>query len=278
MPFVEIGLDDDDSVDLYLEDYGSGQPVILIHGWPLSHKMWEPQIETIVEAGYRCIAYDRRGFGESSKPWSGYDYDTMAEDLQSIIEALELDEVILVGFSMGGGEVARYIGNYGTDSIAKAVLISAVTPYMLQSDDNPEGVPEAQFDEMVEGLTNDRLAFLDGFVKKFVGDGLLTHPVSADMLHYQKMIAAFAAPHATRACVHAFGTTDFRDDLAAFDIPTLIVHGDADDICPLKTSGQKSSQMIANSRLEVIEGAPHGLNLTHREELNELLLDFFQNG
>ncbi len=278
MPFVEIGNDDDsDSVDIYVEDYGRGQPVILIHGWPLSHRMWEHQIEALVDGGYRCIVYDRRGFGESAKPWDGYDYDTLASDLRAIIDGLELDDVVLAGFSMGGGEVARYFGNYGSEGIDKAMLIAAVTPFLMLTDDNPEGVDGANFEAMIEDIRKDRIAFLDGFGKKFVNWGMMSHLVSEHQLNYAKTIASFASPRATTECVKSFGMTDFRDDLSEMSVPTLVIHGDADEICPLALCGERAAAMLPNGKLEVIAGGPHGLTFTHPKELNRLMLDFLSS-
>ena len=265
-----------DSVDIYFEDYGSGQPVILIHGWPLSHKMWEYQVPALIGAGFRVVAYDRRGFGESGEPWTGYDYDTMADDLQALLETQDLTDAVLVGFSMGGGEVARYLGKHGSERIAKAMLVSAVTPYMLKTEDNPEGVEQSVFDEMKKGVKSDRIKFLADFGKQFVNADKDPDAVSDDALHYNKMIAAFASPKATLDCIDAFAATDFRSDLESIDVPVLLIHGDADQIVPLEVSAKRAHDIISESRLEVIEGAPHGLNYTHTEELNKLMLGFLK--
>jgi peroxiredoxin len=259
---------------LYYQDCGEGRPVVLIHGWPLSHRMWEPQITALTEAGYRVIAYDRRGYGDSSMPWTGYDYDTLTDDLHGLLTELDLDDAVIAGFSMGGGEVARYFGRYGTERVGAAMLISAVPPFMLKTPDNPEGVPQKVFDEMMEGVKDDRIAFLDDFGKQFVNWDDADPPISEDLLHYAKTIASFASPRATRRCITAFGETDFRPDMPENTVPTLVVHGDADQVVPIEASGKKSAQMIPNARLEIIEGAPHGLNLTHTEQLNTLMVDF----
>ncbi len=276
MPFLKID-DPKSSVSLYFEDYGQGKPVVLIHGWPLSHSMWEPQVAPLVEAGYRVISYDRRGFGDSDKPWDGYDYDTFAADLQALLLGLDLSDVTLVGFSMGGGEVARYIGRYGTDRVSKAVLAGAVTPYLLKTDDNPDGVDGNVFDGFISEIQKDRLGFLGGFNKMFVNWDDAKPPISQEQLDYSLSIASFASPRGTERCVSAFGTTDFREDLAKMTVPTLLIHGDSDAIVPLEVSAQKAAPLIANSRLEVIPGAPHGLNLTHKDEFNRLLLEFLQS-
>ncbi len=276
MPFLKID-GESSSVSLYFEDYGQGRPVVLIHGWPLSHRMWEPQVATLVEAGYRVIAYDRRGFGDSDKPWNGYDYDTFAADLEALLSALELQDVTLVGFSMGGGEVARYLGRYGSARVSKAVLAAAVTPYLLKTDDNSDGVDKSVFDGFQSEIEKDRLAFMDGFTKMFVNWDDSNPPISEALLHFSHTLAAFASPRGTEQCVTAFSETDFRDDLAKFTVPTLLIHGDSDQIVPLEVSAQKAAPLIAGSRLEVIAGAPHGLNLTHKEEFNRLLLQFLQS-
>ena len=265
------------TTELFYQDCnptGTAGTVVLIHGWPLSWRMWEPQIGPLTEAGYRVVAYDRRGFGSSGFPWGGYDYDTFAADLKDLLEELDLRDVAVVGFSMGGGEVARYIGRYGTDRIGKAVFTSSVAPYMLKTDDNPDGVPKSTFDEMKEGVKTDRAHFLDGFSKQFVNWGLLDHPISDELRDYAQQTARMAQPKGTLDCIDAFGLTDFRPDMPKIDVPTLFVHGDADQIVPLDVSAKQGHEMVADSRLEVIEDAPHGLNLTHTERYNEILLDF----
>jgi len=264
------------SINLYYEDYGSGQPIVLIHGWPLSHRMWDTQIETLVSEGFRVIAYDRRGFGQSSKPFSGYDYNTMACDLKDLIEQLKLKNVILTGFSMGGGEVARYIGRYGTEDIDKAILISAVTPYLKETNDNPNAVDASVFKGMKDGIANDRAGFFEDFGKNFVNYEKLQDKVSLAQVHLNWSIAMQASRKATLDCVDAFGLTDFREDLEAFDIPTLVTHGDSDEIVPFEVSGKKAYDMIDNAELKLIKNGPHGLSFTHSEELNEAILDFIK--
>ncbi len=275
MPFIKSNAGEE-STKIYYQDCGEGQPVVLIHGWPLSHRMWEYQINALTDAGYRCIAYDRRGFGDSDKPWTGYDYDTMSADLHNLIEELDLKDVTIAGFSMGGGEVARYLGTFGSDRISKAMLISAVPPYLKKTSDNPDGgLEQEDVDGFMQGVKGDRIAFLDDFGKQFVNfDKLGGDRISEDLVHYNKTIASFASPKATQDCITAFAETDFRDDLKKIDVPVLIVHGDADQVVPLEVSGQRSADMISDSRLEVIEGAPHGLNYTHTEKLNKLMIDF----
>ena len=253
---------------------GRGQPIVLFHGWPLSHRMWESQINALVAAGYRCIAYDRRGFGDSGQPSGGYDYDTFAADLNDLMTELDLHDAVIAGFSMGGGEVARYIGRYGTSRIAKAMLLGAVPPFLLQTADNPDGAPQSLFDGMLAGVTKDRLAFLDAFFPNFYNSDANYPGVSSDLIPFSKWVAWGASPIGTQQCITAFGTTDFRADLAKFDKPTLIVHGSADRIVPIDISAKKSAPLIARSRLEIIDGAPHGFAATHAETLNALMLDF----
>lgn len=278
MSFIETtSKQKDKPVKLYYEDYGEGQPVILIHGWPLSGKMWEYQIEKVVEAGFRCITYDRRGFGQSDRPWDGYDYDTLAKDLNDIITKLGLVDAIIVGFSMGGGEVARYIGNYGTSKLAKAALISAVPPFMLKTDDNPDGLEKEVFEGFKKEIRNDRPGFLAGFGKKFLNFEDNTDKVTEDLANFYWGIACSASPKATIDCVDSFGLTDFREDLRKVDIPTLVVHGDADEIVPIEISGKKSADMIGQATYKVIEGAPHGLILTHTHEFNKIFIDFLKS-
>jgi len=263
-------------INLYYEDYGEGKPVILIHGWPLNHRMWEYQIESIVEAGFRCIAYDRRGFGASDKPWTGYDYDSLAKDLNDLITKLDLTDATIVGFSMGGGEVARYIANYGTSKLSKAALISAVPPFMLKTDDNPDGLDAETFEGFKKNLRKDRPGFLSEFGDQFLNFEDNSDRISEDMAHYYWSIGCQASPNATLECVDSFGKTDFREDLKKFDIPTLVVHGTADQVVPIEMSGKKSAEMIANSEYHEVMDAPHGLVLTHTAEFNRLLVDFLK--
>ncbi|GAA4322808.1 alpha/beta hydrolase [Flaviaesturariibacter amylovorans] len=259
-------------------DYGKGRPVVLLHGWPLSREMWEYQIDALVNAGHRVIKYDRRGFGKSGKPWDGYDYDSLTGDLHELMTQLDLRDATLVGFSMGGGEVVRYLSRYGSDRVAKIVLISAVTPYLGRTEDNPEGVPENVFADMLTSIREDRIAFLDEFGKKFFGVGLLHHPVSTPLLEYYRMLAAHATQRSTLQCALAFAHTDFREDVKAVRVPTLIIHGDADKTVPIDASGARTARMIPNSEYIVYEDAPHGLFYTHRERLNADLLRFIGAG
>ncbi len=274
MAKLSVGAENTAEIELYYEDHGSGRPVVLIHGWPLSGRSWEPQVGPLVDAGFRVVTYDRRGFGWSSQPWAGYDYDTFAADLKALLEHLDLRDVTLVGFSMGGGEVARYIGAHGTDRIAQAVFAAAVPPYLYKSDDNPEGgLDDATIEQFQGGVTGDRIGFLDEFTKGFfsAGDQLL---VSEPQRLYARDIAALASPKGTLDCITAFGRTDFRADLEKIDVPTLVIHGDSDAIVPIDVSGRRTAEAVANAQFVEIKGAPHGLNLSHAQDFNAALLDF----
>ncbi|MFL0471530.1 alpha/beta hydrolase [Priestia aryabhattai] len=278
MAKITVGTENEAPIELYYEDHGTGKPVVLIHGWPLSGRSWEYQVPALIEAGHRVITYDRRGFGKSSQPWDGYDYDTFAADLHQLLEHLDLKNVTLVGFSMGGGEVARYVRTYGTDRVEKAVFAGAVPPFLYKSEDHPEGaLDDAGIQEFENGVKNDRLAFLDDFTKIFFGaedgKGLVSEPFRL----YNRDIAAAASPKGTLDCIAAFSKTDFRDDLAKFTIPTLIIHGDADEIVPFEYSGKRTHEAIPGSKLALIKGGPHGLNATHAHEFNEALLSFLRD-
>ena len=262
-------------IELHYEDHGSGDPVVLIHGWPLSGRSWEAQIPALVEAGHRVITYDRRGFGRSSQPWEGYDYDTFAADLDAVMQALDLRDATRVGFSMGGGEVARYLATKGSDRVAGAVFAAAVPPYLYKSDDNPDGgLDDDTIAQFEDGVRGDRLAFLEGFASDFFAAGDKTDLISEAQRRYAVEIAAFASPKGTLDCIGAFGRTDFREDLEKIDVPTLVIHGDSDGIVPFEVSGKRTHEAVADSTLALIEGGPHGLNATHPDEFNRALLDF----
>lgn len=264
------------NVKLYVKDYGNGDPVILIHGWPLSNEMWEYQIENLVANNYRVIAYDRRGFGKSSQPWNGYDYDTLTDDLKSIIDQLELKNVTLVGFSMGGGEVVRYFSRHAGQNVSKAVLVSSIIPYLAQSDDNPEGRTPEKNETTQNAIMNDRIAFLDEFGIKFFGIGLINTVISSPLLEYYRMLASFASPHATAQCAKSFSGADFRKEVSLINVPTLIIHGNSDKIVPIEISSKKTAQLIVNNKLIIYEDAPHGLFYTDKEKLNNDLLEFLK--
>jgi non-heme chloroperoxidase len=265
-----------ESIELSYCDYGQGQPVILIHGWPLSKEMWEYQIEALVSAGLRVIKYDRRGFGKSSKPWDNYDYDTLADDLNEIIEQLDLNNVVLVGFSMGGGEVVRYLSNHSDRRVSKIVLIGSVTPFLGKTDNNPDGVDPSVFQKMIDNIREDRIGFLEDFGKKFFGVNLIKHPVSSAMLNYYCMLASMAPSHSTQKCIKSFAFTDFRKELENIKVPALVIHGDSDQTVPIESSGKLTAQLIHNCQYQVYNGAPHGLFYTHKDQLNEDLLRFIK--
>ena len=275
MPFI-TNKKAKEAVNIFYEDYGEGQPVILIHGWPLSRKSWEQQVWKIVEEGYRCISYDRRGFGISSAPWGTYDYSALASDLDTLIEGLELENVVIVGFSMGGGEVVRYLTDYGSKKIAKAALISSIIPLVKKKDDNPDGVPENVLDNIKDALQKDRVGFLKTFHKGFYNYDDNMNKISEGQLEYDFIIASHASPRATIQTALAWMHTDFRPELKNVDVPTLIVHGDADETVPIETSAEQAAKGIKDNIYEVIKGAPHGLNVTHSKELNDILISFLK--
>ena len=274
MPYINVGSENSGSIDLYYEDLGAGDPVVLIHGWPLSGAAWEKQVTALLAAGHRVIAYDRRGFGRSGKPSTGYDYDTFAQDLHKLMEKLDLRNAALVGFSMGGGEVARYLGRYGSDRVNKAVFISSVPPYLLKKADNPEGMDGRIFEGIKKALAEDRPMFLTAFFADFYNvDKLGGKLVSEQVARYSWNVAVGASPKATLDCVSAWGT-DFRKDLSAIDVPTLVIHGSDDRILPIAATGIRTHKAIKGSRLVVVEGGPHGLTWTHAAKVNEELLQF----
>ncbi|MDZ4712384.1 MAG: alpha/beta hydrolase [bacterium] len=279
MNYINSGKDSSgNDVKLYYTDYGKGKPVILIHGWPLNSDMWEYQMNDLVQSGFRVIAYDRRGFGRSSRPWDGYDYDTLTDDLKAIIDQLKLDDITLVGFSMGGGEIVRYFSRHGGNKVTKAILISAVTPYMLNTEDNPDGVPQEMFDEMALSMQNDRINFLEDFGKSFFGIGLMSDPLSDSLLEYFKQMGSIASPWATLECAKAFSTTDFRQEMSSLNVPVLLIHGDADKTVPIDATSKQSEKLIPDNTLVIYEGASHGLFYTDKESLNAHIINFIKEG
>jgi non-heme chloroperoxidase len=278
MPYITAGKENSGKIDLYYEDYGSGKPIVLIHGYPLSGASWEKQIAVLLAAGHRVIAYDRRGFGKSSQPATGYNYDTFAEDLNQVVTKLELKDFALAGFSMGGGEVARYMGKYGSKGVSKAVFISSVPPFLLKTPDNPEGVDGSVFDGIQKAVARDRYAFFTGFFKDFYNtDLLLGTRVSEQAVQASWNVAAGASATASLACV-ATWHEDFRADLTRVNVPTLVIHGDADRIVPIGASGLRTAKLIGGARLCVVKGGPHCITWTHAEEVNRELVNFLGEG
>ncbi len=276
MPYATVGKENSANIDLYYEDHGSGRPVVLIHGYPLSGASWERQLPPLLDAGFRVITYDRRGFGQSSKPTSGYNYDTFAEDLHKLLSHLSLKDFALVGFSMGGGEVARYIGNYGSKNVTKAVFISSVPPYLLKAPDNSEGVDGNVFDGIQKAITADRYAFFTGFFKDFYNtDMYLGKRVSEEVVRASWNIAANASSTASLACVPTWHE-DFRKDLAKVNVPTLVIHGDADRIVPFSAAGQRTAKLVQGAQLVVVKDGPHCISWTHADQVNPRLLNFLK--
>jgi pimeloyl-ACP methyl ester carboxylesterase len=274
MPYLKVGEENSGDIDLYYEDHGSGEPIILIHGYPLSGASWEKQLPPLLSAGYRVITYDRRGFGKSSQPTTGYSYDTFAGDLHQLVTHLQLKKFVLAGFSMGGGEVARYVGKYGSQSVGKAVFISSVPPFLLKTPDNPEGVDGSVFEGIQQAVAADRYAFFTEFFKNFYNtDVLLGKRISEQAVQASWNVAAAASATASLACVPTWHE-DFRKDLAKVDIPALIIHGDADRIVPIQAAGLRTAKLIQDPRLLVVKSGPHAVISTHADEVNRELMSF----
>jgi len=278
MPYVNVGKENSTDIELYYEDHGAGDAVVLIHGYPLSGASWEKQIPSLLATGHRVVTYDRRGFGKSSQPTAGYNYDTFAEDLHKLVTHLKLRDFALVGFSMGGGEVARYLGKYGSKGVSKAVFISSVPPFLLKTPDNPEGVDGGVFDGIQKAIVADRYAFFTEFFKNFYNtDLLLAKRVSEQAVQASWNLAAGASATASLACVPTWHE-DFRGDLKRVDVPTLVIHGDADRIVPITASGQRTAKLIKGARLFVLKDGPHCITWTHADEVNRELVDFLGKG
>jgi non-heme chloroperoxidase len=274
MSRIKVGHEGSTPIELYYEDYGTGKPVVLIHGWPLSGASWEKQVGVLLAAGYRVITYDRRGFGRSSHPSVGYDYDTFANDLEEVLKKLDVKDCALVGFSMGGGEVARYLGTHGAKRVSHAVFISSITPCLLKAAGNPTGVDGDKFEHTKSEILADRPAFLAAFFADFYNIDLLGGKIASQhMVHYSWNVAVNASAKATHDSVDAW-LTDFRADVARIDIPTLILHGDADRILPIDATAHPLLNLIPNATLKVIAGGPHGMTWTHAEQVNTELLEF----
>ncbi len=277
MPTVTVGHENSAGIEIHYEDHGAGQPVVLIHGYPLSGRAWDKQVPALLEAGYRVITYDRRGFGQSSQPVTGYDYDTFAADLHALLEHLDLRDAVLAGHSMGTGEVTRYLGRYGSARVAKGVLVAPIPPYLLQAGDNPDGVPQSLFDGFAAAARADTPAWMKGFLENFYNyDTLGGTLVSEQAFQASWNLAVTASATAAVACI-ATWATDFRADLPDIDVPVLVIQGDADRVLPLDKTGQKLPALLKDARLTVIEGGPHAIPWTHAAQVNTALLGFLRN-
>jgi non-heme chloroperoxidase len=276
MPQVTVGQENSADIEIHYEDHGAGQPVVLIHGYPLSGRAWDRQVPALLKAGYRVITYDRRGFGQSSQPATGYDYDTFAADLSTLLEHLHLREAVLVGHSMGTGEVARYLSTYGSARVAKGVLVSPIPPFLLQTPDNPDGVPQSLFDGFAQAARADTPAWMKGFLDNFYNVGTLRGTLVSDQAWQASWnLAVTASATAAVACI-ATWATDFRADLPKIDVPVLALHGDADQVLPLDKTSQRLPGMISDMQLAVIEGGPHAIPWTHADQINSALLNFLR--
>jgi non-heme chloroperoxidase len=274
MPYIAVGQENSGSIDLYYEDHGTGRPVVLIHGYPLSGRAWDKQVPVLLEAGRRVITYDRRGFGKSSQPVTGYDYDTFAADLKTLVDTLDLRDAVLVGHSMGTGEVTRYLGAYGSERVARGVLVSPIPPFLLQTADNPEGVPASMFDEFMKSAKADTPAWMKGFLDSFYNIDVLGGKLVSDQAYQASWnIAAGASATAAVACIPTW-ETDFRSDVAKIDVPVLVIDGDADRVLPFDKTGKRLPGLIKDVKLVVIQGGPHAIAWTHSEQVNLALLDF----
>jgi pimeloyl-ACP methyl ester carboxylesterase len=274
MAAVIVGQENNTDIEIYYEDHGAGPPVVLIHGYPLSGRAWDKQVPAVLDAGYRVISYDRRGFGKSSQPACGYDYDTFAADLHTLMEHLGLHGAVLVGHSMGTGEVTRYLGRYGSARVAKGVLMSPIPPYLLQADDNPDGVPPSLFDGFAQAARADAPAWMKGFLDNFYNADTLRGSLVSDQAYQASWnLAVSASAAAAVACIPTW-TTDFRDDLSKIDVPMLVVQGDADQVLPIDKTGRRLPGLIKDVQLVVIEGGPHAIAWTHADQVNKALLDF----
>jgi non-heme chloroperoxidase len=276
MPFVTVGSENSADTEIYYEDHGAGQPVVLIHGYPLSGRGWDKQVPALLDAGYRVITYDRRGFGQSSQPAAGYDYDTFAADLNTLLEHLDLHDAVLVGHSMGTGEVTRYLGRYGSARAAKGVLVAPIPPYLLQAGDNPDGVPQSLFDGFAQAARADTPAWMKGFLDNFYNVNTLRGTLVSDQaLAASWNLAVTASATAAVACIGTW-TTDFRDDLPKIDVPILVIQGDADQVLPLDKTGKRLPGLIDDVQLVVVQGGPHAIPWTHADQVNTALLDFLR--
>ena len=277
MPTVTVGQENSADIEIYYEDHGAGQPVVLIHGYPLSGRAWDKQVPVLLDAGHRVITYDRRGFGQSSQPVVGYEYDTFASDLHALLETLDLRDVTLVGHSMGTGEVTRYVSAYGSARVARGVLVSPIPPFLLQTSDNPDGVPQSVFDGFVQAAQSDAPAWMKGFLDNFYNADTLRGTLVSDQAYQASWnFAASASATAAVACISTW-TTDFRADLPKIDVPMLVVQGDADQVLPIDKTGKRLPDLLNDVKLVVIDGGPHAIPWTHAGQVNTALLDFIRS-
>ena len=277
MPTITVGRENSSDIGIYYEDHGTGQPVVLIHGYPLSGRAWDRQVPVLLEAGHRVITYDRRGFGKSSQPATGYDYDTFAADLNMLLEHLDLREAVLVGHSMGTGEVTRYLSSYGSARAVKGVLVAPIPPFLLQTPDNPDGVPQSLFDGFAQAAAADTPAWMKGFLDNFYNIDTLRGTLVSDQAYQASWnIAVTASATAAVACIPTW-TTDFRDDLPKIDVPMLVLQGDADQVLPIDKTGKRLPDLLNDVKLVVIDGGPHAIPWTHAGQVNTALLDFIRS-
>jgi len=277
MPTITVGRENSSDIEIYYEDHGAGQPVVLIHGYPLSGRAWDRQVPVLLEAGHRVITYDRRGFGKSSQPATGYDYDTFAADLNMLLEHLDLRDAVLVGHSMGTGEVTRYLTSYGSARVARGVLVAPIPPFLLQTPDNPDGVPQSLFDGFAQAAAADTPAWMKGFLDNFYNIDTLGGTLVSDQAYQASWnIAVTASATAAVACIPTW-TTDFRDDLPKIDVPMLVLQGDADQVLPIDKTGKRLPALLNDVKLVVIEGGPHAIPWTHAAQVNAALLEFIRS-
>jgi non-heme chloroperoxidase len=277
MPYIKVGQENSGSIELYYEDHGAGHPVVLIHGYPLSGRAWDKQAAVLLDAGHRVVTYDRRGFGHSSQPTTGYDYDTFAADLNTLLEHLDLRDAVLAGHSMGTGEVTRYLGRFGSARVAKAVLVSPIPPYLLQAPDNPDGVPQSLFDGFIQAARADTPAWMKGFLDTFYNLDTLRGTLVSDQAYQASWnLAVAASATAAVACIQTW-TTDFRADLPNIDVPVLVIQGDADQVLPLDKTGKRLPGLIKDLQLVVVEGGPHAIAWTHADQVNTAVLEFLRS-
>jgi non-heme chloroperoxidase len=277
MPTITVGRENSSDIEIYYEDHGAGQPVVLIHGYPLSGRAWDRQVPVLLEAGHRVITYDRRGFGKSSQPATGYDYDTFAADLNMLLEHLDLRDAVLVGHSMGTGEVTRYLTSYGSARAARGVLVAPIPPFLLQTPDNPDGVPQSLFDGFAQAAAADTPAWMKGFLDNFYNIDTLRGTLGSDQAYQASWnIAVTASATAAVACIPTW-TTDFRDDLPKIDVPMLVLQGDADQVLPIDKTGKRLPALLNDVKLVVIEGGPHAIPWTHAAQVNAALLEFIRS-